>query len=900
MHKKFKMGKKILAVLLSAVVTSSVLPADFAVRMGQQAKAAETGAGIKDNDGYPLVYNRKGDDYIKAAGTPEQGEASRNIHKENYRNVSLPVTSYLYSEKNGSITRVEQMDTGILIENYDSENFSLLSKKTLGMELPLFGGFYAGENYNYIVFGQKNLEESNETEVYRVVQYDKNWNRISSDGLFGANTYAPFEAGGLRMCEYGDYLYVATCHLMYGSSDGIHHQSNVTLSFCQSAGKITDSYTGVSDVAFGYVSHSFNQFIKTDKTDLLALYHGDAYPRSIVLVKYTEPAGQEKYTGYCSYTDILKIPGPTGANYTGINVGGFEVSSDSYLTAYRSVDWENLLASGEYMSDVYNVYVGSLKKTGEGNNLSGTPDIIPVTSFAEEDVFSAGNPFLVKVSEDRFLLLWELCRGDRPIGKIQYVMLDSTGHMVSEVKEKEGALSDCQPVLQNGEVVWYVTDNKAPVFYVINPENLELRTINNGKPEIPVTYNMTLDTTELKNAEVTVDKKTDITASDIVTVTITPNSGYEFRNTPLVASVNAIARIVTQTVDGAYICRISDFIEDATVKLIGSAELIAITDTPAPTNTPAVTDTPVPTKTPEVTNTPTPTKTPEVTGTPVPTKPPIVTDTPAPTETPVVTDTPKPTETPAATGTPAPAETPKVTSTPKPTKTPTVSVPKKPAGWTSSGNQWYKGSKIYYIIKNTLYVSQFESYGTGDRSKVASWKLKDGQFLKIVHAYGNKIYVNRKDEMSGKCVLYSVDIKSKKKITASNHCSVEAACGKYLYGETSMVFDTGAYPVNIWKINGSSVKKVKTIGKYIFGTTVVKNKVYYASYPNKKQNDMTVYRCNLNGSHRKKLFRLKGKGKFCQVLISEVNEKKIIAYVRGNTTKRYEYTIKTGKLKKLN
>lgn len=129
MHKKFKMGKKILAVLLSAVVTASVLPADFVVRMGQQAKAAETDAGIKDNDGYPLVYNRKGDDYIKAVGTPEQGQASRNIHKENYRNVSLPVTSYLYSEKNGSITRVDKWIREFLLKIMIRRIFHCYPKK---------------------------------------------------------------------------------------------------------------------------------------------------------------------------------------------------------------------------------------------------------------------------------------------------------------------------------------------------------------------------------------------------------------------------------------------------------------------------------------------------------------------------------------------------------------------------------------------------------------------------------------------------------------------------------------------------------------------------------------------------------------------------------------------------
>ena len=112
---------------------------------------------------------------------------------------------------------------------------------------------------------------------------------------------------------------------------------------------------------------------------------------------------------------------------------------------------------------------------------------------------------------------------------------------------------------------------------------------------------------------------------------------------------------------------------------------------------------------------------------------------------------------------------------------------------------------------------------------------------------------------------------------------------------------TGAYPVYIWKIQNNSLKKVKTLGKYIFGTTAVKNKIYYASYPSYPKNGqkkMVVYRCNADGSHRKKLFTLTGKGKYCQVLISDVNEKTITAAISGDNSGQYTYTIKTGKLKK--
>ena len=63
--------------------------------------------------------------------------------------------------------------------------------KFVPLELPLFGAFYAdGTNY-YVLTGQMNLDESDETEVFRVTKYDLNWNRISSASLYGENTYIP-------------------------------------------------------------------------------------------------------------------------------------------------------------------------------------------------------------------------------------------------------------------------------------------------------------------------------------------------------------------------------------------------------------------------------------------------------------------------------------------------------------------------------------------------------------------------------------------------------------------------------------------------------------------------------------------------------------------------------------
>ena len=207
-----------------------------------------------------------------AAAGPAQ---SRNIHKNDYTTWSKPVTSYLYGH-NGGLTRVEYTGGQIVVEDYDS-SFALQSSRTVPMELSLWGGFFAGEDYNFLIFGQSNPSESDSAEVIRVVKYDKDWNRLGQASLRGANTTVPFDAGSLRCDEYGGYLYLRTSHEMYTSDDGLNHQSNLTMAVRQSDMSITDSYYDVMNISYGYVSHSFNQFVIVDEDGrLVALDHGDA------------------------------------------------------------------------------------------------------------------------------------------------------------------------------------------------------------------------------------------------------------------------------------------------------------------------------------------------------------------------------------------------------------------------------------------------------------------------------------------------------------------------------------------------------------------------------------------------------------------------------------------------
>lgn len=214
-----------------------------------------------------VKVSKKTSDKPNKPSSQLSGAASKNISANNYSVWSSVSNSYLYENSDGTLTRVENTSANVIVENYSADGSELLSSKKINKELTIFGGAFAGKDNNYMVFGQKNTGESDDTEVVRVVKYDKNWNRISECKINGANTYIPFEAGSLRMIELEGKLYVYTCHQMYAeeSDPDVHHQANMLFTLDEDTMTVADSMYAVSNLSEGYVSHSFNQFIKTDE-----------------------------------------------------------------------------------------------------------------------------------------------------------------------------------------------------------------------------------------------------------------------------------------------------------------------------------------------------------------------------------------------------------------------------------------------------------------------------------------------------------------------------------------------------------------------------------------------------------------------------------------------------------
>ena len=388
------------------------------------------GTNIGANDYYFGRYGRPVFSYLTASGSGYmrvQGYGSRY--------------GYSYPVDDGSFDAV-----------YYDENFDVTSHKHIEAELPLFGAFYETDSNYYIVSGQDNPEEDPNLEVFRITKYDKKWNRISSCGLKGANTTVPFDAGSCRIDDGGGKLIIRTSHEMYKSYDGLNHQASVLMVVDTDAMKITQAQYDVGGTS--YVSHSFNQFVKVDDGVTAMLDHGDGYPRCLVLMRYANDLSAGTLWGMSISTNsVMSFPGGIGENETGATVGGFESSSNGYLVAGSAI-YQN--TSELDLNKPYDVFLVPVTVSDETIS-SGSP--IWLTDVGSSG--SASTPQLVKINDNKFMVLWSHS------GKVHYTLVDGSGNQLTETYSMSGDLSDCQPIVRDGSVIWYTWNDGDDYFYTI-------------------------------------------------------------------------------------------------------------------------------------------------------------------------------------------------------------------------------------------------------------------------------------------------------------------------------------------------------------------------------------------------------------------------------------------------
>ncbi|MDE7244319.1 MAG: S-layer homology domain-containing protein [Oscillospiraceae bacterium] len=345
---------------------------------------------------------------------------------------------------------VEYNGYNLLVEYYN-DDFELVSARkipyeNLGRSADTgWGGFYCGENYNFIVTGGANKAEDNSKAVALVTKYDKNWNKLGSVSLLGANTTEAFTGGSVRFAEYNGMLYIHTCHEMYKYSDGVNHQANMTFCVRESDMTITDGRYGISNNSTGYVSHSFDQYIMIDQDhNILTLDKGDAHPRGAALMRYSNKAGSDKFTGSCEMVTLQDAPSGSPL----VAPGGLAETPDYYVTTYR------YKVPGESVESAYVAFTPKNNFTLEATKKIRLADIEPR---------SATTPVVAPVDLNSGYIIWT----DGEYENIFYVSYTADG-TISEVKTAKGHIPDFVPISYNGKLIWYIVSYSAPTFYTLD------------------------------------------------------------------------------------------------------------------------------------------------------------------------------------------------------------------------------------------------------------------------------------------------------------------------------------------------------------------------------------------------------------------------------------------------
>ncbi len=415
-------------------------------------------------------------DYFYPSSSP------KNILNENTSNWMTTTTSFMYeysgkyyvvniaTDKDNDSYYVENIVSHLTVTKYTSD-FNYLEENGIKIELPLWGGFYSGKNYNYMIFGQTNFEESQTKEVYRIVKYDKNFNRISSVSINGkqCQTIVPFNYSSSSISENatGSELTVHTARQRFKSEkDGLNHQSQFTIIIDTKTMTVKNE---LQEFQNNHVSHSFNQFVQYDGDSPVLVDHGDAYPRCILLSKRLA-------NGKYSELSLFDIPGKVGANCTGVNVGGFEISSNNYIVSINSIDHSKVTSY-----DSYNMYGldkdernAVLLISAKNNTDPSKVKRVYLTNYVNKGM-SATAPYLVKINNNKFVVIWKEFliskEGTDSNGEPRYIynenavrflIIDENGNKLSNVQTLIAPcnLSDCQPIYHNGKIIWYYDTGK--------------------------------------------------------------------------------------------------------------------------------------------------------------------------------------------------------------------------------------------------------------------------------------------------------------------------------------------------------------------------------------------------------------------------------------------------------
>lgn len=332
-----------------------------------------------------------------------------------------------------------------------TSEFKEISTRELPMELTEFGGCYFGADYNFLVYGQDNWNESNSVEVLRIVKYSKDWERLGAAALYSPHiTDVIGQHGNLSFAEAGGILYIHSGRSTHKLNDGLNHQTNLTFCIRISDMTVTDGRYNISNNSTGYVSHSLAQDIIVDESgNIITLDNGDSYPWGAMLYKYNAKAGGEKFIGSGTPLVIKDWPGQRADIHTGAGTCALVETSQGYLSAY--VDSQKG-ASYNPQTDPMTAYLAFTPKDNFSVAATQTRTV-QIGTMAASPSFM----YLIPTSPEGGYVLWytyPMDRSARRIGTVYYTTYSADGSIGSVKKLDNVSVPSIAPIYASGRVIW--------------------------------------------------------------------------------------------------------------------------------------------------------------------------------------------------------------------------------------------------------------------------------------------------------------------------------------------------------------------------------------------------------------------------------------------------------------
>lgn len=421
----------------------------------------------------PVVTTATLDDDLGIAGRYSSGGYG---YFSNYASIEC---SELKATSSNRLQLISACNSKLTRTVFNSTTLAQVSKHTANLPADAqIGAVQQHGDHIYVLLGWENMEQVDSKVVYQVNKYSADLKLVGSasirsgaitsdgSGALSGRVTLPFRAGSPDMTLQGNNLVIYLGRQMYRAGDGLNHQKNLALQVN------TNTMASLTERTLGWVSHSFNQFIEPHGNALVTLDHGDAYPRSAVLGYW---GTQDSWT-----VDVAEYHGEIGANFTGATVNDLQIDGSTALIVGASHPHSNAVRgiTGSNYTMLRNIYFATVNLSNKSVKHTWI-----TTTDPNSTAYSFGDPSLVKVSANRYAVLFENQNTATGSRTLEYRLVDLNGKIVAS-KSFPGTTFDpsTQPILTGGRLVWTGKDlDQKSRFFVLdvsNPSSPSLGTTN--------------------------------------------------------------------------------------------------------------------------------------------------------------------------------------------------------------------------------------------------------------------------------------------------------------------------------------------------------------------------------------------------------------------------------------